>query len=96
MEQGKALAEYRRYCETSASTRLAALVPPSVRLSRPPVPRLMSGKPYVQILQAAADEKSDLIAIGVRGRNPLDMMLFGSTANQIVRQADCPVLTLRE
>jgi nucleotide-binding universal stress UspA family protein len=95
-EQGKALAEYRRYCETSASARLAALIPNSVRLSRPPVPRLMSGKPYAQILQVAGEESSDLIAIGVQGRNPLDMMLFGSTTNQIVRRAGCPVLTLRK
>jgi nucleotide-binding universal stress UspA family protein len=58
--------------------------------------RVVSGKPYVQILQAAAGEKSDLIGISVRGRNPLDMTLFGSTANQIVRRATCPVLTLRQ
>jgi nucleotide-binding universal stress UspA family protein len=96
VEQGNALREYRRYCEASASARLGALVPASVRLSRAPVLRLISGKPYVQILQAAAEDESDLIAIGVRGRNPLDTMLFGSTANQIVRRAVCPVLTLRQ
>ena len=61
VEQGNALTEYRRYCEASASARLGALVPASDRLSRPPVLRLISGKPYVQILQAAAEEKSDLI-----------------------------------
>jgi nucleotide-binding universal stress UspA family protein len=53
------------------------------------------GKPYIQILDAASDEGSDLIVLGVHGRNPFDMMLFGSTANQIVRRASCPVLTLR-
>jgi nucleotide-binding universal stress UspA family protein len=53
------------------------------------------GKPHVQILEAAATEPSDLIVIGVRGRNPIDMMLLGSTANQVVRRAACPVLTLR-
>ena len=33
--------------------------------------------------------------IGVRGRTPLDMSLFGSTTNHVVRRARCPVLTLR-
>jgi nucleotide-binding universal stress UspA family protein len=95
-EQGFALAEFRRYCEQGAQTRLQSLVPDALRVSQPPVARLRSGKPYVQILQAAAEEKTDLIVVGVHGRNPLDMALFGSTTNQIVRRATCPVLTLRQ
>jgi nucleotide-binding universal stress UspA family protein len=94
-EQGFALAEFRRYCEQGAQARLESLVPDSLRVSHPPVARLRSGKPYVQILQAATEEKSDLIVIGVHGRNPLDLALFGSTTNQVVRRATCPVLTLR-
>jgi Universal stress protein UspA and related nucleotide-binding proteins len=52
-------------------------------------------KNAVQILHVAAEEGSDFIFIGVRGRNPLDVTLFGSTTNQVVRLATCPVLTLR-
>ncbi len=92
-EQGFALTEYRRYCEKSATARLESLVPASVGAT--PVTRLRNGKPYVQILHVAAEERSDLIIIGVRGRNPLDVTLFGSTTNQVVRRAACPVLTLR-
>jgi nucleotide-binding universal stress UspA family protein len=94
VEQGTALAEFRRYREKMALMRLESLVP-AARLSQPPATRLTSGKPYVQILDVATDEGSDLIVIGVHGRNPFDMMLFGSTANQVVRRARCPVLTLR-
>jgi len=43
----------------------------------------------------AASMPADLIVLGVRGRNAIDVMLFGSTANQVVRQATCPVLTIR-
>jgi nucleotide-binding universal stress UspA family protein len=89
------LAEYRRYCERSAMTRIEPLVPDSARASHPPVTRLRSGKPYVQILDVAAAEQSDLIIIGVRGREPLDVTLFGSTTNQVVRRARCNGLTLR-
>jgi nucleotide-binding universal stress UspA family protein len=43
----------------------------------------------------AADDRSDLIVVGVHGRNAVDLTLFGSTTNQLVRRATCPVLTLR-
>jgi nucleotide-binding universal stress UspA family protein len=94
-EQAAALADFRRYCETGASTRLEALVPASFGGSHRPVTQVRNGKPYVQVLDVAASEDSDLIVIGVRGRNPLDMRLFGSTTNHVVRSAACPVLTLR-
>ena len=95
-EHGFALAEYRRYCEKSAMARLESLVPASLGRSHPPVTRLRNGKPYVQILQVAAEEQSDLIIVGVGGRKRLDVALFGSTTNQVVRRATCPVLTLRQ
>jgi nucleotide-binding universal stress UspA family protein len=46
-------------------------------------------------LQAAETEGTDLIVIGVRGRNALDLTVFGSTTNQVVRRAPCPVLTMK-
>ena len=93
-EQAVALAEFRRYLESSAKTRLESLVPNSFPTSQVTT-RIRNGKPYAQILDVATAEQSDIIIIGVRGRNPLDLALFGSTANQVVRRATCPVLTLR-
>lgn len=90
--QGAALAEFRRYLEQSAGKRLRSLIPES---AQGVTTRLMSGKPYAQILAVAAEERSDVIVIGVRRRPAIDMALFGSTANQLVRRATCPVLTLR-
>ena len=96
-EQGVALAEFRRYCEETATKRLESLVvSDSTRGSHTRATSLRSGKPYAQILHVAAEQHSDLIVIGVRGRNPVDIALFGSTANQVVRRATCPVLTLRQ
>jgi nucleotide-binding universal stress UspA family protein len=54
-----------------------------------------TGTPWRQILSTANDLKSDLIVMGVRGRGAVDLFLFGSTAHHVVRQATCPVLTLR-
>jgi nucleotide-binding universal stress UspA family protein len=92
--QAAALAEFRRYSEESALKRLESLVPDSDPVSRVTT-RLRSGKPHMEILEVAAEEHSDIVIIGVQGRNALDVALFGSTTNQVVRRAACPVLTLR-
>jgi nucleotide-binding universal stress UspA family protein len=43
----------------------------------------------------ARDRQADLIVVGVHGRSALGMAVFGSTANQVIRHAACPVLTVR-
>jgi nucleotide-binding universal stress UspA family protein len=53
------------------------------------------GKPYREILNTASEGDADLIVIGVRGRGPVDLTLFGSTTNHVVRRATCPVMTIR-
>jgi nucleotide-binding universal stress UspA family protein len=57
---------------------------------------LATGKPYSEILRVASEEMSDVIVIGVHGRGAADLFFFGSTAQHVVRQASCPVLTLRK
>jgi len=91
--QRAALSEFRRYLEDGARKRLESLIPSSAPFRCEA--RLRNGKAYVQILDVAAEERADLIVMGVRGRNPVDLAFFGSTTNQVVRQAPCPVLTLR-
>ena len=81
--------------ERDLMAKLQALVPDSRRDGRRPTTRLARGKAYREILEIATVDRSDLIVMGVHGRNPLDLMLFGSTTNQVVRRATCPVLTLR-
>jgi nucleotide-binding universal stress UspA family protein len=93
-EQGAALAEYRRYREKMALIELEK-IGSGTGLGHSPTVRLRNGKPYRQILDVAQDEDADLIVIGVHGRSPMDIMFFGSTANQVVRRASCPVLTIR-
>jgi nucleotide-binding universal stress UspA family protein len=88
--------ESRQERERDATTRLHALVPDSVRNWCRPETRLAHGKAYREILGIATEDNADLIVMGVHGRNALDLMLFGSTTNQVVRRATCPVLTLRQ
>src|SRR5581483_10954327 len=54
------------------------------------------GAPYREILRLAAETKADLIVLGVRGHGAVDRFFFGSTADHVVRQATCPVLTVRK
>jgi len=53
-----------------------------------------SGRAHKEILRMAAEERADLIVLG-QGHGALDHFLFGSNAQQVVRQATCPVLIVR-
>ena len=53
------------------------------------------GKPWREVLRIATELQSDLIVMGVQGRGAADLLLFGSTTQHVVREAACPVLTLR-
>jgi nucleotide-binding universal stress UspA family protein len=88
-------AEYRHLVAEEARGRLEALVTADVREWCQPSMKIAYGKPYREILETAEKEASDLIVIGVRGRTPMGMAMVGSTTNQVVRSASCPVMTLR-
>jgi len=53
------------------------------------------GKAAPEILRLAAAHEVGLIVMGIHGRSVLDLMAFGSVTDQIVREAACPVLTVR-
>jgi nucleotide-binding universal stress UspA family protein len=53
-----------------------------------------TGKPYEEIVKLAEEEQTDLIVVGVRGRNVLDLALFGSTTHRVLQLGPCPVLAI--
>lgn len=57
---------------------------------------IKTGKPFVEIIETAKEENADLIIIATHGHTGVEHILFGSTAEKVVRKAPCPVLTLRE
>jgi nucleotide-binding universal stress UspA family protein len=57
---------------------------------------IKTGKPFVEIIETASEENVDLIIIATHGHSGVEHILFGSTAEKVVRKAPCPVLTLRE
>jgi universal stress protein A len=76
-----------------ARDQLAALQLPAdnVRAER----RFESGEPALEIVRVAKDLKADLIVMGTHGRSGLSRILMGSTAEKVLRQATCPVLTMK-
>jgi nucleotide-binding universal stress UspA family protein len=88
--------EFRKACEDNSRERLKAVVPDTVRAYCTVETRLATGRSYREILHAATEQHADLIVMGVHGRGAADLMFFGSTTQHVVRQATCPVLTLRQ
>jgi universal stress protein A len=54
-----------------------------------------TGNPHHEILSEAEEKEVDLIVVATHGHSGVEHMLFGSTADRIVRHAHCPVLTVR-
>ncbi|WP_417372777.1 universal stress protein [Glutamicibacter protophormiae] len=48
-----------------------------------------------EILAAAAAQEAELIVIGLRKRTAVGKFLMGSTAQRVILQAGCPVLSLK-
>lgn len=57
---------------------------------------IKSGKPFMEIIETATEVDADLIIIATHGHTGVEHLLFGSTAEKVVRKAPCPVLTIRE
>jgi nucleotide-binding universal stress UspA family protein len=57
--------------------------------------RLLQGRPTSEILRVAREDKIDLIVMGTHGRTGLKHLWIGSVAENVVRHAVCPVLTVR-
>jgi nucleotide-binding universal stress UspA family protein len=56
---------------------------------------LAEGRPADEILRLAKATRCDLLVMGTHGRTGLRRMLLGSVAEQVLRRAPCPVLTVR-
>ncbi len=56
--------------------------------------QIEEGDPATEILRVAREIHADLIVLGTHGRTGLARLLMGSVAEQVVRKAACPVLTV--
>ena len=56
---------------------------------------IVTGIPYEEILKRAESDQVSFVVLGTQGRSGIDHLLFGSTAERVVRKALCPVVTVR-
>ena len=87
--------EYRRHLEEDARAQLRSAVPEDARVWCTPEERVLSGKADRVILDLAHQEKVEVVVMGVHGKGAFNRRLFGSTTHHVIREARCPVLTLR-
>ena len=58
--------------------------------------QVVVGRPASLIVEAAARLRAELIVLGSRGRGPLSSMVLGSVSAEVVGDAPCAVLVVRE
>jgi len=81
--------------EQSATKRLEEIVNTKIPSDMNCDTYILHGIPFFEIIQFARNESVDLIVIGTRGRTGLQHVLFGSTAEKVVKKAPCAVLSVR-
>ena len=79
----------------AGKTELANLIAAEKLERLNPRPEVRVGSPAAEIIAAATDLHADLVCIGTHGRGGIARVLLGSVAEHVVRQAPCPVLTVR-
>jgi universal stress protein A len=81
--------------EAAARTRLERLARQKVNGKARYEVEVMMGDPGVEVLQAAKRLGADLIVMATHGRKGLRRLVLGSVAERVVREASCPVLTVK-
>lgn len=89
------VAKYQKELEMSSLKTMKEVV--EERVSRAPKVRTMVGHGQAadEIVKMAEEEEAELIMISTHGMSGLERILFGSVAEKVVRNAKCPVLTIR-
>jgi nucleotide-binding universal stress UspA family protein len=82
--------------EDATKKRLAAAVASAEKRGVSATSEFLWGRPSDVLVETAAKMKASLVVLGTHGRNALEKLLIGSTAERVVRLSPVPVLTVRE
>ncbi|HEY8550096.1 MAG TPA: universal stress protein [Vicinamibacterales bacterium] len=94
--QAAAMTYDKDYLQEEASRELSALVDAVARgpARDSTVVRVRVGLPHAEILQAARDERADLIVAGTHAQSGPARLFFGSTTLRVLREAAVPILAI--
>jgi nucleotide-binding universal stress UspA family protein len=94
LQQGR-FEELVRQRQAEDRKRLEEFIPPELKKGLEVEIIHKVGIPFVEIIRAAKEKKTDLIVMATHGRSGLSHILFGSVAEKVVRKSTCPVLSIR-
>lgn len=77
-----------------AEKRLADMAAEEPLQSIRSVQKVVDGSAFSEIIRFARDNTIDMIILGTHGHSGLMHLLMGSVAENVVRKASCPVLTV--
>ena len=80
----------------SGEKKLAELAEEEIEEALLATTLVKSGRPVTEIVEAARKLDIDLIIMSTHGHTGLKHVFLGSTTENVVRYAPCPVLTVRE
>ncbi len=87
--------EYYADSEAQARKSLETVLNPAWERPASVFTSVRWGSPVETLVSYATDHKISLIVIATHGRTGLSHAILGSVAEQIMREAPCPVLTIR-
>jgi nucleotide-binding universal stress UspA family protein len=92
---GLALPRYAEESKAAAEKAMTTAIDPAWSAGHRVIHVLREGSPHAEIVRYARDKEIDLIVLATHGRTGLSHVLMGSVAENVVRTAPCPVLTVR-
>ncbi len=92
---GLALPRYAEESKEVTEKALHGVIDANWSKGRKVVHAIVEGSPVKEIVRYARTQNIDLIVISTHGRTGLAHVLMGSVAENVVRTAPCPVLTVR-
>jgi nucleotide-binding universal stress UspA family protein len=86
--------QFQEEMQASAEKKMADFMEDNLPSSLVGSSKVVVGDVGEEIVAFAAQEKIDMIVMGTHGYKGLERVLFGSVAEQVVKTASCPVLTV--
>ena len=86
---------YEEDLRVKLTEQLNKMIPEEVHHWCTPKTVLLAGQAHDELVKYGLVHKMDLIILGVRGHSLVESLLVGSTTDRVIRQAPCPVLSVR-
>ena len=87
--------EYQQDLRVELNRKLSEMIPEEAYNWCTPKTTLLAGQPHEELTKYAVVHDVDLMVLGVRGYSLVETLFVGSTTDRVVRQAVCPVLSVR-